>query len=85
MIVTPMKGTDPFNAYFPLMENDPILLGEVSKGESITDQLSRQLRGYEMEFNDASLFQDNMSHEFTKLMAIYDQNHETLQEFKNRF
>ena len=85
MIVTPMKGADPFNAYFPLMENDPILLGEVSKGESITDQLSRQLRGYEMEFNDASLFQDNMSHEFTKLMAIYDQNHETLQEFKNRF
>lgn len=37
MLVTPVKNADPFNAYFPLIENDPIELIAPGKGESITE------------------------------------------------
>ena len=63
--------------------NDPIQL--TATGESLTEQLGRQLRGFEREFEDPGLMVENMQKEFGKIMGLYQDNHESLLEFKSRF
>ncbi len=68
-----------------IVANDPIQLGDGDSCEGITEQLSRQLRTFEMEFSDPGLFQENMSKEFGKIMEVYNENHDILTEFKSKF